>query len=197
MDLSINIDSRKLDTLFGDFDKAMLHGVRTTLRRVATNASARANRHIRRDIKLGRKDIAKRLEKRLYGKRVASMRSIVRVRTNRYVPLALFHTRTRRIPSKRGIRSAVYVNIKGREKRVKSGFIGQVTGITKAGERRTHKGIFVREGKGRLPIREKFTSKYSDKFEDVLPEVIKETESVMQEIFDKEVKRAIERIVYK
>lgn len=82
----------------------------------------------------------------------------------------------------------VRVNVSGGTKRLRQAFVATL--------RSGHRGVFMRKGKARLPIRELFTSRLSDTMKDdgVIPAVQAAAYDRMQTAFERGLKRELRKL---
>mgnify|MGYP001259438429 CR=1 FL=1 len=98
------------------------------------------------------------------------------------VPLSRFP----HIQTKRGV--SVRINKRGSTKRIRGAFVANMAS--------GHRGVFVRKGKARLPIKELWTSRLSDTMQDrgVIPAVQGKAMKKFQSAFERGLKREIEKL---
>jgi hypothetical protein len=138
-------------TGFKKSDAALFRALKRAGSEAAKAMRAEASRHIRERKRFKVKDVNRGLP--LLTPRGNTIESLVWTMraSGKPVPLATFPARQTR----KGV--SVEVN-RGQRKLVKSAFLATM----KSG----HTGVFVRQGKARLPIRELYTSKISDVLQD-------------------------------
>jgi hypothetical protein len=116
--------------------------------------------------------------------RKATIRAMAWVMKVSGEPMAI--SRYPHIQTKRGV--SFRINTQGGTKRIKSAFTARM--------RSGHEGVFLRKGKGRLPIQELWTSRISDVMKDqgTIPAIEAKAYAKMQTVFAKGLERELKKL---